>query len=227
MQITELDVQQGSNQANIYQTVTRACLAVARCTGITVWGVRDTDSWRSDNPLLFDGSGNKKAAYTSVLNALNAGSGGGGDGGSTSIDTGAWYVLVNRNSGKALDVYNLATNDGARITQWSRNNGNQQQWQFTSSGDGYYEIRSRLSGKNLDVSGRSTADGGAIVQWTDNNGANQQWRATITNGYATLISRHSGKALEVQGASTADGANIVQYTSWNGANQQWQLVRVG
>ena len=32
------------------------------------------------------------------------------------VDTSAWYVLVNRNSGKALDVYNLATNDGARIT---------------------------------------------------------------------------------------------------------------
>uniref|UniRef100_UPI001C85ED37 endo-1,4-beta-xylanase n=1 Tax=Paractinoplanes polyasparticus TaxID=2856853 RepID=UPI001C85ED37 len=58
VQITELDVQQGSNQANIYAAVTRACLAVARCTGITVWGIRDTDSWRNDNPLLFDGSGN-------------------------------------------------------------------------------------------------------------------------------------------------------------------------
>jgi endo-1,4-beta-xylanase len=74
VQITELDVQQGGNQANIYSTVTRACLAVARCTGITVWGIRDTDSWRTGaNPLLFDGAGNKKAAYTSVLNALNAG----------------------------------------------------------------------------------------------------------------------------------------------------------
>ena len=73
VQITELDVEQGGNQANIYQTVTRACLAVARCTGITVWGVRDNDSWRTGaNPLLFDSSGNKKAAYTSVLNALNA-----------------------------------------------------------------------------------------------------------------------------------------------------------
>jgi endo-1,4-beta-xylanase len=74
VQITELDVQQGGNQASIYTTVTRACLAVARCTGITVWGIRDTDSWRTGaNPLLFDGSGNKKAAYTAVLNALNAG----------------------------------------------------------------------------------------------------------------------------------------------------------
>ncbi|MEU8235524.1 endo-1,4-beta-xylanase [Actinoplanes sp. NPDC048967] len=73
VQITELDVQQGGNQANIYASVTRACLAVSRCTGITVWGIRDSDSWRDDNPLLFDGSGNKKAAYTSVLNALNAG----------------------------------------------------------------------------------------------------------------------------------------------------------
>ncbi|GAA3752976.1 endo-1,4-beta-xylanase [Micromonospora maritima] len=74
VQITELDVTTGGNQANIYGTVTRACLAVSRCTGITVWGVRDCDSWRgSDNALLFDCAGNKKAAYTSVLNALNAG----------------------------------------------------------------------------------------------------------------------------------------------------------
>jgi endo-1,4-beta-xylanase len=74
VQITELDIQQGSNQANMYAQVTRACLAVARCTGITVWGVRDSDSWRTGaNPLLFDNSGNKKAAYTSTLNALNGG----------------------------------------------------------------------------------------------------------------------------------------------------------
>jgi endo-1,4-beta-xylanase len=74
VQITELDVAQGNNQANIYATVTNACLAVSRCTGITVWGIRDSDSWRTgENPLLFDNSGNKKAAYTAVLNALNAG----------------------------------------------------------------------------------------------------------------------------------------------------------
>jgi endo-1,4-beta-xylanase len=74
VQITELDVASGPNQANIYTTVTKACMAVSRCTGLTVWGIRDSDSWRSnESPLLFDASGNKKAAYTSVLNALNAG----------------------------------------------------------------------------------------------------------------------------------------------------------
>ncbi|MBO9556634.1 endo-1,4-beta-xylanase [Cellulomonas sp.] len=226
VQLTELDIQQGGNQANMYAAVTNACLAVSRCTGITVWGVRDSDSWRTGaNPLLFDSSGNKKAAYTAVLNALNAGSNNGG--GDSSIVAGAWYVLVNRGSGKALDVYAKSTSDGARITQWTRNDGSNQQWQFVGTGDGYYEIRSRLSAKNLDVSGFSTADGGAVVQWTDTSAANQQWRVTVSDGYASILNRNSGKALEVQGASTADGANVVQYSSWNGANQQWQLVRVG
>ena len=75
VQITELDIEgSGTAQATSYSNVVKACLAVARCTGITVWGVRDTDSWRaSGTPLLFDGSGNKKAAYDSVLTALNAG----------------------------------------------------------------------------------------------------------------------------------------------------------
>ncbi|WP_030147249.1 MULTISPECIES: non-reducing end alpha-L-arabinofuranosidase family hydrolase [unclassified Streptomyces] len=148
--------------------------------------------------------------------------------GAATVDPNASYVLVNRNSGKALDVYNMATADGARITQWTRNDQNQQQWQFVDSGDGYYRIKSRHSGKVLDVHNRSTANGGSIVQWADLNGANQQWRlADSPDGYVRLISRHSNKALEVQGASTADNANVVQYDDWGGANQQWQLVKVG
>jgi endo-1,4-beta-xylanase len=73
--ITELDITNAN--ATAYGNVASDCLAVARCAGITVWGVRDSDSWRSgESPLLFDGSGNKKAAYTAVLNAINAASGG-------------------------------------------------------------------------------------------------------------------------------------------------------
>ncbi|CBG74885.1 alpha-L-arabinofuranosidase [Streptomyces sp. LBUM 1478] len=144
------------------------------------------------------------------------------------VDPNASYVLVNRNSGKALDVHNRATDDGARITQWTRNDQAQQQWQFVDSGGGYYRVKSRHSGKVLDVHNLSTANGGSIVQWADLNGTNQQWRlADSSDGHVRLIARHSGKALEVQGAGTADNANVVQYDDWGGTNQQWQLVKVG
>jgi endo-1,4-beta-xylanase len=72
VQITELDIEGAS--ATTYGNVVKDCLAVARCNGITTWGIRDSDSWRaSQNPLLFNNSGGKKPAYDAVLTALNGG----------------------------------------------------------------------------------------------------------------------------------------------------------
>jgi endo-1,4-beta-xylanase len=71
--LTEVDVTNAD--VNQYRGLTQACMNVSRCVGITVWGVRDSDSWRSgESPLLFDGSGNKKAAYNAVLDVLNSAS---------------------------------------------------------------------------------------------------------------------------------------------------------
>ncbi|KXK61155.1 1,4-beta-xylanase [Micromonospora rosaria] len=76
--ITELDIRNAPTDA--YRNVVNDCLAVARCKGITVWGIRDSDSWRSnESPLLFDGGGNKKPAYDAVLTALNNGTPGTGN----------------------------------------------------------------------------------------------------------------------------------------------------
>lgn len=91
VQITELDIAgSGTSQASDYTKVVNACLAVSRCTGITVWGVTDKYSWRtSDTPLLFDGSYAKKAAYTATLAALD-GSAGGNGGGNGAACTAIW-----------------------------------------------------------------------------------------------------------------------------------------
>jgi endo-1,4-beta-xylanase len=74
VQITELDIAgSGTTQAEAYRRVVSACTAVPRCTGLTTWGVRDSDSWRASNtPLLFDGGGNRKAGYNAVLSALTS-----------------------------------------------------------------------------------------------------------------------------------------------------------
>ncbi|GAB3108563.1 hypothetical protein GCM10027160_06690 [Streptomyces calidiresistens] len=143
------------------------------------------------------------------------------------VDTGAWYVLVNRHSGKALDVAGVSTADGAALQQWTRHDGNNQQWRFVDSGNGFYRLQARHSDKVLDVPNASTADGAALQQWTDHNGANQQFRLVDSDaGHVRLINRNSGKAVEVQGASTADGGSVVQYADRGGAHQQWQMIKL-
>ena len=67
-----------TQQATLYHYVVasyKANIPKAQQYGITVWGVADTDSWINttaspDAPLLFDGNYAKKAAFTSVIQAL-------------------------------------------------------------------------------------------------------------------------------------------------------------
>nr|WP_117209832.1 RICIN domain-containing protein [Allorhizocola rhizosphaerae] len=144
------------------------------------------------------------------------------------IDKAAYYVLVSRHSGKAIDVNGASTSDGAGILQWTRTDGNNQQWQFVDSGSGYYRLRARHSGKVIDINGASVANGANVIQRTDTGATSQQFRVMdTTSGYVKLINRNSGKALDVWGWSTADGARISQYTDTGGDNQQWQLIKLG
>ncbi len=199
VQITELDVTQGGNQAAIYATVTRACLAISRCTGITVWGVRDCDSWRgSDNALLFDCAGNKKAAYTAVLDALNNGTPPTGN------------RLRNEASGRCLDVSGASAANGAPTIVWDCHSGANQQ--FTQNGRAL-----QVMGKCLDAPTNATA--GARVQiWDCSGAANQQW---VLNSNGTITNTQTGLCLDVNGGSTANGTAAIVGHCHGGTSQRW------
>ncbi len=142
----------------------------------------------------------------------------------TGIVSGGTYKLINRNSGKALDVTNSSTANGGDVVQWTSGTGNNQKWVVTNMSNGYKLINVN-SGKALDVNNSSTADGGDVIQWTDNGQNNQRWNfVDLGNGYYNLVNVNSGKLLDVDHSSTADGGNVLQWSSNGGTNQQWQLV---
>ena len=69
-------------QAQAYADVFAACVAVAACSGITTWGIDDSDTWLDsfgltqgfapNRPLLFDELGQPKPAYATAVDAMLA-----------------------------------------------------------------------------------------------------------------------------------------------------------
>jgi len=139
------------------------------------------------------------------------------------------YKIVNKNSGKVLDVQGVSQSNTALIQQWDYLGGANQQWQLVAvdSMSTYYKIVSKNSGKVLDVQGVSTANGALVQQYDYLAGANQQWQlVAVDSTYYRIVNKNSGKVLDVQGISTANGALIQQWDYLGGDNQKWQLVAV-
>ncbi|WP_234534744.1 alpha-L-fucosidase [Streptomyces shenzhenensis] len=138
---------------------------------------------------------------------------------------GTVYRLVNRNSGKVVDVSDAGTADGTNILQWPWNGQANQKWTFVDAGDGYYKVKGVGSGKLMEVAGLSRVDGGNVGLWSDDSVPQQHWAVTPTgDGYFYLTNRLSGLSLNVDGGSTADGANVDQWTYNGAAQEQWQII---
>ncbi|PYC79754.1 1,4-beta-xylanase [Streptomyces tateyamensis] len=228
VQLTELDIAQASPAA--YTTAVRTCLDVARCTGITVWGIRDSDSWRTgENPLLFDGSGNKKPAYNAVLTAL-AGSAGGGGGGTSGggLTPGSVYTLTDVAAGRVLDEYAGQNGNATPLQVWDAGGAANQQWRVGQNSDGSYTLTNVASGRVLDEPGNQTGNGTRLQVWDSNGGANQRWRAARNgDGSYTLTNGASHRVLEVPSGRTGNGAPAQIWDSNGGAHQHWTFTLVG
>ncbi|WP_329624964.1 RICIN domain-containing protein [Streptomyces sp. NBC_01255] len=136
------------------------------------------------------------------------------------------FRLVNRASGKVLDVANHSTADGSPVIQWPWSGGTNQQWRLLPDYDGSFRLSNVNSGKVLDNPGASTSPGEPLDQWTDTDSPNQWWKLVPagTSGHYHLVNGSSGLRAAVENGSTSEGARIVQMPADGSAGQEWALV---
>jgi hypothetical protein len=138
---------------------------------------------------------------------------------------GAYYQLVNRNSGMVLGVNGGSLANAAQLVQWANTGAADQAWHVTTT-SGVTKFGNRNSGQVLGIYQAGTANGNDAVQWLDTGATNQQWTLVADGAYYKIKNVNSGLLLSVLGASTTEGADIVQWADVGSLDQQWSLTEV-
>ncbi|WP_075091039.1 phosphatidylinositol-specific phospholipase C domain-containing protein [Haloferula sp. BvORR071] len=139
----------------------------------------------------------------------------------------AYFMLVNRNSGKCLDLISGNTGNGAQVNQWTYDyNGPNQRWVLapTENSD-HFRISSWVSGKCACIEMDSTAVGAKLhsFDYTGNNPGQQFDLIDAGNGYYKIRNVKSGLILQITGAGTANNDRVEQASDSGAINQQWRL----
>jgi len=87
------------------------------------------------------------------------------------------FAIVNRASGKVLDVDDSRINDrGANVQQYRWGGRDNQRWRLEPAGDGIFRIVNVASNKCLDVNEQSRDNSANVHQWDCGGQPSQRWR---------------------------------------------------
>lgn len=146
------------------------------------------------------------------------------------------YQMVNRATGRVMEVAEAGLYDGANIMQNLPGQGVHQHWDIVPldprhGGDfSYYSILSTLTGKAADVYDWNLQAGADVRQWEYYGNSNQAWILEyVEDGYFRIRSRWSGKYLEVSSVETESmlsASNVQLGDADGGLSQQWRLIPV-
>ena len=146
-----------------------------------------------------------------------------------------YYKIIESATGKALDICNGSSSNGANLQTYSWNGTNAQLWKFINMGNGSYYIRSKL-GTVIDVTNGSIQTGTNIQMYTLNYSNAQKWTLKSTAVKAESIAEgtytiqaavNMNYVLDIAGGSTADGGNVQIYSKNNTLAQNFVVTSVG
>ncbi|MFD7862814.1 RICIN domain-containing protein [Streptomyces sp. NPDC057682] len=118
-------------------------------------------------------------------------------------------------TGKCLGIYGNVVADGQQAIIWDCNGNNDQRWEFTGEGNGFYQLKN-ANGKCLAV----WAQDNSVIQWNCNHHADQQWYIDSSAGTAQLRNGAAyDKCVTISGTGNASRAYLA--TCNMQTNQRW------
>lgn len=141
-----------------------------------------------------------------------------------------FYKILNKNSGKSLDVCEGLAKRGTNVLQCSDHGGFNQQWTIRESGDGSYYIQPRCSGHYLDVADGKSVDGTNV--WTTvwmGGAAAQKWKFEPVEKpklNPPTASKPSGSVVEGGTRIFLNGGDADEiYLTWDGTDPRTSWSR--
>ncbi|MEN9609638.1 MAG: hypothetical protein RLZZ628_452 [Bacteroidota bacterium] len=131
------------------------------------------------------------------------------------------YKIVNRKSGKVLDVLGKVVKNNVFIVQNPFENLNAQKWQILSVPNGSVRIVAKQDNN------KSITSGGVGVYLNSVNDPSSQWVIScISSGFFKITHRLSNQILGVKDASINNDADVVLKAPNGGLDQEWSIVSV-
>jgi hypothetical protein len=146
-------------------------------------------------------------------------------------EDGGYYLIVNKGSGKVVDICGGKDANGTNIWQYDENGTDAQKWEILPAGDGAYYILSKKNGKVIDVQYGSMQNGTNIWLYSKNGTKAQKFNflksaanVSVKDGVYTIVSKlDDQKVLDISGGSMGSGANLQLYEN-NGTDAQKFII---
>jgi hypothetical protein len=131
------------------------------------------------------------------------------------------YEIFSPLSRKVLD---MDRNDRRTIIQFDARHTDNQTWDITDAGGGYFYIRNVMNGNALAVGDDRNST--PLIAEPFSSSPQQQWRFESAENTTAVLVNRNGKAADVPGGSKNNGTKVNSYNRNNEENQRWQLQEV-
>ena len=147
--------------------------------------------------------------------------------GTQTIQNGTYIISSALNSDMVLDITGNSTKAGANVEIWKNNNQNNQKFNITYLGNGYYKMEVVSSGKYLSGTSTTPLDEDNVIQNTYQDKDIQKWIIKDAgNEYYYIISKASSLYLDLYYGRSTNGNNVQLYRKNQGLNQKFKFNKV-